>query len=175
MAGGREERMGQDEIRSLIETWGCLWGVADLWERVTVSVGTRLKRTLGVCEPARGRVRLNAVLFREENRGLLVETLCHEAAHAAAHHLHGRRVRPHGAQWRALVGAAGFVPRARIPADEIHGRDPARKPAPYLYRHVCRDCRAVHLARRTDHRWRCRACRTQGRDGRFEVTRQQAR
>jgi len=166
--------MGENEIRTLIDGWGERWGLPGLAARVTVETSPRMRRMLGSCDPARGRVKLNLLLFHEDNRDLLLETLCHEVAHAAAYRIHGRRVRPHGREWRALLTAAGFPPRARIPVAEIGGALPPRRRAPYLYRHVCRDCARVFTARRTDRRWRCRPCSEAGRSGLFTVLRRRA-
>jgi hypothetical protein len=57
-------------------------------------------------------------------RDLLEEVLCHELAHVAVYRLHGRAVRPHGPEWKGLVAAAGFKPRARF--ERAEGRFPTR-------------------------------------------------
>jgi predicted SprT family Zn-dependent metalloprotease len=41
--------------------------------------------------------------------------LCHELAHLAARERHGDRIRPHGPEWKALMRAAGYEPKTRLP------------------------------------------------------------
>jgi hypothetical protein len=77
-----------DRFRPLLERWGELWGVPGLPSRVTILPSTRLRRSLGRCQPATGRISIRASLLDGDPR-LLEEVLCHEAAH-------GRR-----GSWRA--------------------------------------------------------------------------
>jgi hypothetical protein len=57
-----------------------------------------------------------AVPIQSAPDGLLQEVLCHEMAHLATRELHGRNVRPHGPEWKALMTSAGFEPRTRLPS-----------------------------------------------------------
>ncbi len=76
-------------------------------------------------------IRLNADLLTSHPRDMLDETVPHEVAHVAVHRLHGRRVRPHGPEWKALMQAFG------VPADTCHKLPvtPARQLKQFRY--VC--------------------------------------
>jgi predicted SprT family Zn-dependent metalloprotease len=150
--------------------WGELWGIADLAERVTVSVCHRMRRSLGRCVPAQGTIRLSAVAL-DAPPEVLAEVLCHEAAHVAVHVLHGAVCQPHGPEWAALVRMAGFEPRTGLPFE--HRNDPFQRQShsDLTYEHRCPVCQSVRLARRPVRRWRCANCVATGLDGRLEITR----
>jgi len=160
------------EVARLLGGWGRLWGVADLAQRVRVERSARLSASLGLCYPLKGRIALNPVLFKPANRALLIEVLCHEAAHMAARLLARRRIKPHGPEWRRLMRMAGYEPRVRIAPHAVFGYKRVNKRrAHYLYRHTCTECGARFTARRTDHRWRCAACYDGGSGGMLKVVR----
>ncbi|MFH1763631.1 MAG: SprT family zinc-dependent metalloprotease [Gemmatimonadota bacterium] len=119
--GGRPKGPGMegfpDTLRSKAQQWAELWGLPGLTESVTVEFSGRLRSSLGNCRPIQGRIRLAAHL-ENGNGELLEEVLCHELAHVAVYRLHGRRVRPHGPEWRKLVSAAGFEARARFKRED---------------------------------------------------------
>ncbi len=71
-----------------------------------------MTRSLGRCYPDRKLIRV-ARFVLDESEDLFQEVLCHEAAHVAAYHLHGRTIRPHGREWKALIQMAGYPPSAR--------------------------------------------------------------
>jgi predicted SprT family Zn-dependent metalloprotease len=147
-----------------------LWGAPGLPERSRVEFSSRLRRSLGLCYPQRDLIRLNPVLLKSGNREMLDETLVHEAAHLVVYWRHGRRVRPHGQQWQALMHLAGLPARATIPHSKIKAL-PTVLRARYLYRHRCLDCGNVFNAGRTDRRWRCSSCHQWGRGGVLKVIR----
>jgi SprT protein len=97
--------------------------------------------------------------------------LCHEMAHLAVRKLHGRHVRPHGPEWRALLRSAGFEPRSRLPSPNGDPRPKRKRRAPYVYLHRCPVCQRYRIARRLMSRWRCSDCVTSGLEGRLTVTR----
>jgi predicted SprT family Zn-dependent metalloprotease len=115
--GSRMKRSTLDRIpetlRSKAQQWEELWGLPGMTESVTVEFSRRFRSSLGQCRPVQGWIRLAAHL-ETGNDDLLEEVLCHELAHVAVHRLHGRRVRPHGPEWKCLVSAAGFTPQARF-------------------------------------------------------------
>ena len=154
-------------LRSKAEGWAHLWGVPGLTESVTVEFSRRFRSSLGQCRPIQGRIRLAAHL-EQGNDDLLEEVLCHELAHVAVHRLHGRRVRPHGREWKSLVAAAGFEPRARF--DPAAGKFPPRPPRA-RWEHRCPVCRATRMAGRPVRNWRCGACYSAGRSGKLIITR----
>ncbi len=105
------------EATTSADRWLHLWSTPDLATRTTIEWSPRLTRSLGRCYPERRLIRLAAFLEESEN-ALLEEVLCHELAHLAARELHGRHIRPHGSEWKALMRAAGFEPKTRLPAPE---------------------------------------------------------
>jgi SprT-like family len=121
-----------------VREWSVLWGVPDLAETVEVVFSGRLRSSLGRCAPARGRIRLSTRLLDDE-RARFREVLCHELAHVAVHRLHGSRAAPHGAEWRGLVVAAGFVPSVRacvVETSTRSGGDSGSASTDYGHGHV---------------------------------------
>jgi SprT protein len=91
-------------------------------------------------------------------------------AHLAARELYGRSVRPHGAEWKALMANAGFEPRTHLP--HPNGATKRRKRrAPYVYVHRCPVCQFSRTARRLMSRWRCAECVASGLEGLLTITR----
>lgn len=164
--------------RAAMARWARAWGLPDLAERVTFEWSTRLRRSAGRSLPERGVVRLADWLDRagRASQRVLLKVLCHELAHIAVYERHGRRVRPHGAEWAALVRAAGFAPTVRLAECHIQSialpttapRSPASRAT---YRHYCPICQMERRARRPVPRWRCRACSEAGLDGRLTIER----
>ena len=89
--------------------WTRIWGVPELERRSSIEWSRRMTRSLGVCYPRRGTVRLAAYLQKAE-RPFVEEVLCHEMAHLAARELYGDRIRPHGREWKRLMEAAVMSP-----------------------------------------------------------------
>ena len=159
-----------DKLCAKVEQWARLWGLPGLTDSVTVEFSRRFRSSLGRCRPMDGRIRLAAHLEENGNEDLLEEVLCHELAHVAAHRLHGRRVRPHGSEWKSLVSAAGFEPRARFQRED--GRFPPRAEKPRArWEHRCPVCRARRMAGRPVRNWRCGECHKAGRSGKLVITR----
>jgi len=158
------------EFEPLLREWSALWGVPELAGRLDVRFSGRFRTSLGRCTPAKAQIRLAAFLL-EGSPALLREALCHEAAHAAAHALHGAGLRPHGDEWRALMRAAGQAPRARLPAELLPplARRPRRVAT--LWELHCPVCHMARRVRRRDRRWRCAACRAAGLEGALVATR----
>jgi len=158
-----------DTLRAEAQEWAEIWGLPGLTESVTVEFSRRFRSSLGRCRPAQGRIRLAAHL-EKGNADLLEQVLCHELAHVAVYRLHGRRVRPHGLEWKNLVSAAGFEPRARFPRAE--GRFPPRPLKPRArWEHRCPECEAMREAGRPIRNWRCAECRKAGLRGALIITR----
>ena len=93
-------------------------------ERVlSIRVGTSRRLTASL---ARARLERAEVVLAEALLGSrhLEEVVVHEVAHVVAWWRHGR-VRPHGAEWKALVRAAGHAPSVRMLPRDV--RLPARR------------------------------------------------
>ena len=152
------------EHRVRIKRWAAVWSLPGLEDRVSVTFSRRFRSSLGRCAPSSGEIRLAAFL-QDGPRALLIEALCHEAAHAAVHELHGHGPKPHGAEWRVLMQAAGYQPRARVPAALLEDLAPSSKRTRPTWLHRCPVCQASRIARRAVHRWRCAACVKSGLNG----------
>jgi predicted SprT family Zn-dependent metalloprotease len=153
-----------------LDGWSKAWRVPFLYRRIRYEFDSRLTRVLGRCEPASGHIRLNEVLLDPANQALLLETLCHEAAHAVAHWQFGPGIRPHGPQWKMLMVQAGYRPRVTIPAGEIRGLAPSSYRR-RLYQYVCPVCGASKTAAVRSERYRCRRCLNNGLSGKLSVSR----
>jgi predicted SprT family Zn-dependent metalloprotease len=146
------------------------WNEPGLATRLTLAVGQRLERSLGRCYPERGLVRIAAFVLDLPSE-LRDEIISHEAAHLVVFERHGRRQRPHGAEWKALMRSLGLAPRVRIQLAPAEAALAARAGAArVLYEHRCPVCHAARLARRRMSRWRCRECVTVGLLGLLEVS-----
>jgi hypothetical protein len=143
LSGGREAFMRDAagcfhlDLAPLLSQWAAAWKLHGLEGRLHISFSTRMTRSLGRCHPERRAIRL-ASWLREAPAALFVEVLCHEAAHVAAFELHGRGCRPHGAEWKTLMRAAGFEPRVRVPVELL--------PESVLRRNAARSRRSGALA-----------------------------
>lgn len=93
----------------------------------------RIGSALGRCELQRGRVTLNALLLHPSNEALLLETLCHEAAHLAVYLRYGPAVDEHGPEWEDFMKRAGYEPRPVIDwreVPDVRGVEPTRSEKP---------------------------------------------
>jgi predicted SprT family Zn-dependent metalloprotease len=106
-----------------------------------------------------------------QNRQVLFETLCHEAAHIAAYYLYGARAKPHGPEWQSLLKLAGLEPRTAINAGDAIGLNEPSHRAGILYQYHCPTCGMLHRARFRTSMLRCRGCVDAGRSGVLTVTR----
>lgn len=160
----------QGEWRDVLAPWCRRWGVPGLERRLKITVSRRLRTSLGLYDPIRGEVRIASFLL-DAPASLVREVLCHEAAHVAVAELHGRSVRPHGREWRALMRAAGFEPRVRLKVEGLD-RLPGRvRRARATWEHHCPVCRLRRRARRPVPQWRCADCRKAGLEGELVITR----
>lgn len=56
------------------------------------------------------RIRINAGLLASHPRQMLEDTVPHEVAHVVIFRLYGRKAKPHGPEWKALMRAFGVDP-----------------------------------------------------------------
>lgn len=101
------------DMQGSLEDWCHLWGVDGLSTEIRVEISTRMTRSLGRCYPDRKLIRIASFVLQESEE-LFQEVLCHETAHLAAYRLHGRSIRPHGREWKALMATAGYEPAVRF-------------------------------------------------------------
>jgi predicted SprT family Zn-dependent metalloprotease len=153
-----------------LERWGALWGVPGLARTLRVVASGRMRTSLGLYRPGRGEIRVARFLLAGPE-ALLLEVLCHEAAHAVVYARHGRSVRPHGREWRALMEAAGHPGRARLPEARLAELPAAARRQRFLFAHRCPACGRERLAGRPVRGWRCVPCARTGGTGRLVVSR----
>lgn len=138
-----------------------------LEDSVSVVFSHRMIKSLGRCDLKNKTIRLNPKL--KGRRGeILLEVLCHEAAHIAVHETHGAGGSPHGEEWRRYVRQAGFEPLVATSLKDFNP-PPLRKPATAVYDHRCPVCQMTRRSPRRVSRWRCAACVWAGLDGRLIV------
>src|SRR5689334_9520669 len=111
------DERGLNELISVALTeWSQVWRATELSMSVTVRFEPRLLRSLGRAALADGQISLHPSL-RDASPALLREVLCHEVAHVVAfrraREAGSRRPRAHGAEWKALLHAAGYEPVVR--------------------------------------------------------------
>ncbi len=120
-------------------------------------------RSAGMYRVQRGQrtIRYNAHLFAKYFDDNLATTVPHEVAHYTADVLYGfHRIRPHGAEWRAIMRALGVEPRATGQYD-LSGI-PVRRQQRFNYRCRCQTYRLTatrHFrVRRNQAVYHCRQC-----------------
>ena len=163
-AGGTIEM----DIERLLRDCAGRWGLRGFEQSVRVEWGRQFRRSLGRVHLERRVVRLSAALAVAPIT-VLLEVLCHEVAHLAASDLHGRRCQPHGPEWAALVRAAGYEPRRRIPWSAPAPPSQRTVGRRRQYIHHCPVCQLRRMAWRPVRRWRCAACVAAGLPGRLEI------
>ncbi|MDA3920828.1 MAG: SprT-like domain-containing protein [Salinisphaera sp.] len=79
------------------------------------------------------RIRINATLLASHPREMLDDTVPHEVAHVVVFRLYGRKAKPHGAEWKAVMRAFGVDPAPchTLPAE------PARQLKRFAYQCGC--------------------------------------
>jgi len=125
-----------------------------------------LRVSLGIAYPERNLVRINSILQSENLGDVLEEVICHEAAHIAAYHLYGPKIKSHGPEWKELVTKAGFLPRTKLSCDLI---EPQLKSPSQLYVHTCLICQSNRASKKPQPQWRCIECQESGLEGRLQI------
>jgi len=104
-------------------------------------------------------IRYNRVLLQENGLAFVDHTPAHEVAHVVARTLFGRKIRPHGSEWRAVMRHLGAVP------DRCHRFDTSRSSnrqyRRFPYRCGCRQHMLTSIRRNRIQRgqsYHCRDC-----------------
>jgi predicted SprT family Zn-dependent metalloprotease len=146
----------------LIQSWTRKWNATAITEHVECEWSSRLRRSLGLAYPERMLVRLSLLLKEPKYASLFDEVLCHEVAHIAVFHVHGKAATSHGPEWKELLRMVGYEPRRSYRTDSL----PERKGHESIsYDHICPICQAKRTARRPMPSWCCVACQNAGLDG----------
>ena len=159
-------------MRRACRRWIVVFGVSPAMPPPDVWVNSHLRRALGRCVLATGRIDIRPDVA-SGRLSRLREVLCHELAHLAVHRLHGDRARPHGPEWRGLMAAAGFAPAASARTCTVRRRmnTRTRTNRHSRFEHRCPVCQMVRSARRPVRSWRCASCVAAGLTGVLMVTR----
>jgi len=129
--------------------------------RVDIRFDLRGKAAGQVRFPRRGcpLIRYNPHLLQENGQRFLDRTLPHEVAHVIANRLFGARIRPHGAEWQAVMELFG------ADASRCHDFDTSRSTTRRLTRHAyhcgCREHALTSIRHNrilAGQRYYCRAC-----------------
>ncbi len=144
---------------------------------VYIEIAHRFTARLASYDASRSVIRLRRDATTWPKRALR-EVLVHELAHAAVYGRLGGSASPHGAEWRALVTAAGVQASPRLaagcrmtpqPKDGATGTRAHRR-SRFRYEHRCQVCGFVRVSSRSVSGWRCGECITTGLDGRLSVS-----
>jgi predicted SprT family Zn-dependent metalloprotease len=155
-------------VARTIRKWCSIWGVPALADTVSVRANARLRSSIARLVVANRCVELGPLFFTAPVNHR--EVLCHELAHAAARLKYGRRTRPHGPEWRDLVRAVGFEPRARQPGIRLLPSAAEQRQWTRRYEHRCPVCQSAWYARRPVTAWRCPTCTGAGLPGTLNIT-----
>jgi predicted SprT family Zn-dependent metalloprotease len=164
------KKYNREWFKAVISQWAAVWGTKSLEDRVSVVFSPRMIKSLGRCDLKSKTIKLNSTL-KEQRGEILLEVLCHEAAHIAVHESHGVGSSPHGEEWQRYVRQAGFVPRVTATLKGLNLPQPVRKTETAVYEHLCPVCQMTRTSSRPVSQWRCAACVGAGLDGRLIIER----
>jgi SprT protein len=107
------------------------------------------------------QIRFNPWIFSKYPEDSWINTIPHEVAHYVSDCLYGlKNIKPHGAEWRAIMHDFGAVPLVRGNYD-LEGI-PVRKVRRYYYRCSCRQVALTSIrhnkVQRGRQEYRCRDC-----------------
>lgn len=104
-------------------------------------------RSAGVAELQKNRLRFNAVLLQENQAAFLAEVVPHEIAHLLAWQLHGRNIRPHGAEWQQIMQQVFELTPARTHSFDV------KRSAKMDYLYTCACAGKQHALTLKRHNW----------------------
>ena len=148
---------------------GSKWGVGTGFDNLSLTISTRMRRTLARCYPRLRRVVLSQRVLALSSKQLR-EVACHELAHIAAYQLFGSRARPHGIEWQRLVSMAGYPPSPYSAVSSSRSMKQPKTRARGVV-HVCPICQTRRFGVRSVPRWRCAECMAAGLSGELQIRR----
>ena len=106
-------------------------------------------------------IRYNLAMSRLQPLQFVEQTVPHEVAHVVAYLLHGKSIRPHGREWRAIMAEFGFASAERCHDFQLPEQQQTRHQRRWRYACGCRE----HALSTTRHnrvakgvRYHCREC-----------------
>jgi len=128
----------------------------------TVELSGRMTSSAGRCYPDTGVIRIATLYHRDHGIDETLLVLKHELAHWAARWRFGRRIAPHGAEFRMV--AHELDQRITVTCPPFaHKERAARR----VWNMVCPNCRRRYHRRRRD-KVACRACCDSYADGQYD-------
>ncbi len=129
--------------------------------RITFDLRGRSAGMLRLPRSGAAVIRYNAQLLTENDPQFIAQTIPHEVAHLVAMTLHGRGIRPHGAEWKAVMEAFGAAPERCHQFDV--SRPSRRRLRRFTYQCNCREHQLSsirHNRAQRGTRYLCRHCKT---------------
>jgi predicted SprT family Zn-dependent metalloprotease len=151
-------------VARLTQKHGALWRVR--FTGLTVVRNPRLRTTLARYLPLKRRLEVSTAAARAPHPE---RVLIHELAHAAAVELYGRKVRPHGTEWKALIQTAQRAGFKTATPRQTTANKPTKRPTTSRFDHVCPVCQFRRIAMRRVTTWRCPDCRAAGLPGHLAI------
>ena len=108
-----------ERIHESLSSWSIKWGLSRLARDVDVVFAEDLNGDLGQCDLSSHEIRLHGLLLEPGREELLLEVLCHEAAHLVAYHRYGTGIDSHGPEWQGYMRKVGYDPRAVIREQDL--------------------------------------------------------
>jgi predicted SprT family Zn-dependent metalloprotease len=161
-----------DALNERAGGWIRQWRVPTLLHQICLRRNNSLRTTIARWRESEKCLELGPRFFRMRRRQ--DEIICHELAHAAALQIYGEGVLPHGAEWRALIAAAGYLPSATFTPAKSSSQV-SRRMGGTWYEHRCPVCHAVRFAKKRMPRWRCPECTEHGLPGLLEIDKSEER
>lgn len=157
------EAMRDEALELQAGEWLDQLGMPGAKKLLRVEWNARLRSTAGYAHYPHWRIELNPRL--REFDGQVERTLKHELAHLIAYHRSGRRIEPHGPEWRAACADLG------IPGERARHTLPLpRKEVTRNLVYVCPGCQnTVRKVRKFRRPMACSACCNQHAGGQFDA------
>jgi len=171
-ANGLSTDLLSDALNERASGWIRQWRVPTLLRQISLRRNTSLRTTIARWRENEKCLELGPRFLRMRRRQ--DEIVCHELAHAAALEIYGEGVSPHGAEWRALIAAAGFLPTVTFTAEKSSSQV-SRRIGGTWYEHRCPVCHAVRFAKKRVPQWKCTECSEHGLPGLLKITKLEER
>jgi len=104
-------------------------------------------KTAGQARPRENRIRLNFILFKENLKDFVENTIPHELAHLISYALYGRAGNGHGNYWKLVMINLGLEP------DRCHNYDVTNatvRTVKRMYEYTC-NCSEPHMLTKIKH------------------------
>jgi len=118
-------------------------------------------------------IRLNLTFLVENEEAFIARTVPHEVAHHVAHAVYdskphnGKKVRPHGSEWKEVMGVLGLEPSVKhnysiTSLDIVHQKREKLSKESRRVKKILGLCRTIHKLPQKDREWLMRMLDTMG-------------